>query len=470
MKKTEMSLWKRLKKYDKTAIPMHMPGHKRNTALLGKALPYSVDITEIDGFDNLHDMCGILKETATLASSLYGSLFTFPLINGTSCGILAAIHTLCPFGGHILMARNCHKSVYNAVALRRLTPHYLLPEKDEFGIFQKISPLAVKEALEKTPSISLVVLTSPTYEGVVSDVAGIADVCRAHGVRLLIDAAHGAHLGFSPNGLASPVSCGADVVVMSLHKTMPALTQTALLHICSEEVSKKAIAEALSIYETSSPSYVLLSSVDRCLRLIAKKKKTLFQTYEMRLSRFYKKTKSLQKLSVVRYDDAGKIVVSTKNANITATSLAAVLRKQYHIEVEMVGNEYLLAMTSICDKEKHINAFARALLKIDRKLSCPPKTKNQTADTTPPLPEMVAPPHTAMQKANLCVSLEDAIGQESAEYIWAYPPGIPLIVPGERVSPALIKEIRSLRQQGISLKSTNGQVENSIYITKETKL
>lgn len=280
MEQNETSLIDRLTEYCDTAIPMHMPGHKRNAALLGNTLPYGIDITEIDGFDNLHDMQGVLKNIAERVARLYGAKYSFPLVGGSTAGILAAIHAMVPFGAHVLMARNCHKAVYNGVALRGLFPHYLLSAEDENGIVQKISPESVEKALQDNPEIKLVIITSPTYEGVVSDTEEIARICHNHGAVLLVDAAHGAHFGFSPDFPRSACACGADVVVMSLHKTLPALTQTALLHICSDRISAEKFARSLAIYETSSPSYVLLSSIDVCLRMLEKDSKHLFSEYE----------------------------------------------------------------------------------------------------------------------------------------------------------------------------------------------
>lgn len=156
---TDKSLLSRLSEYDRVA--MHMPGHKRRKDLLCSGLPYHLDITEVSGFDNLHDMRGILKETAEMAAELYGSKYAFPLINGSTCGILAAIMAFCPFGSHALLARNCHKSVYNAISLFGITPHYLTPETDKLGVCGKISPKAVKNALENNSEISMVVIASP---------------------------------------------------------------------------------------------------------------------------------------------------------------------------------------------------------------------------------------------------------------------------------------------------------------------
>lgn len=499
MKQTNHSLHKRLMKYNRTAIPMHMPGHKRNTALLGKTFPYTTDITEIHGFDNLHDMQGVLKETADLASLVYGAKASFPLVNGTTCGILAAIHALAPTESTVLMARNCHKSVYNAVALRNLTPHYICPKTDELGVFGKILPAEIENMLKNTPDCALVIITSPTYEGVISDVSAIANVCHQYGALLLVDSAHSAHLGIPANTVtdvtktpdfatnsgaavtqigasATPffpavTDSGADVVVMSLHKTMPALTQTALLHIGSDRVDETAIKDALSIYETASPSYVLLSSIDQCLRMCMDKGDALFSAFSRNLHYFYKKTEGLKHLRIVPYDDKSKIIISTKNTHLSGPELADILRKQYRIETEMAGRGYVLAMATVCDTKRSLRALARALIAIDKTIPLAKKTGENSALQTEKscaflIPEMVQPPASALEQAGEWMLLENASGRVCLDYIFAYPPGIPLVCPGEILSQELIDLLASFGQAGITLKSTKG-LNNHIWVKKE---
>lgn len=466
MQPTDKSLLDRLTEYNERHIPMHMPGHKRNTKLLSDRLPYGLDITEIDGFDNLHDMQGVLKDTAKLAARLYGAKHSFPLVGGSSCGILSAIHALAPAGSHVLMSRGSHKSVYNAVDLMGLVPHYLTADTDRYGIGQKITSEAVEEALRKQDDISLVILTSPTYEGVISDIKGISSICKKHGAHLLVDAAHGAHFGFSPHFADSAIKDGADVVVMSLHKTMPSLTQTALLHICSDRVDSAKIAESLAIFETSSPSYVLLSSIDACLRFIDKHGEALFSEFHRNLTAFYRQTDTLKKLSVIHYDDESKIIISTKNTALTGADLAALLRQDFRIETEMACADYVLAMTSICDKKESFALLAKALKEIDN--TAPLQRENEFCFSgTFSLPEQRSTPKAARKKEGEPVALSEACGRECLEYVFAYPPGVPLIVPGEIVSHEFLQVLQALKQAKVDLKSTKGQIsENQLYIAK----
>ena len=248
--------------------PFHMPGHKR--AFLPFANPYAIDITEIEGFDNLHHATGILQEAQQKAADLYGAKKTYYLVNGSTCGLLAAISAAVPRGEKILMARNCHKAVYHAMYLRQLVPVYLYPEDTAYGIQGQVTPQMVQKQLKQTPDIRAVVITSPTYDGVVSDIKNIADTVHAYGIPLIVDEAHGAHFGFSPEFPENATRLGADAVIMSVHKTLPAFTQTALLHLCSDRIAEKKVAQFLGIYETSSPSYLLMAGIEKSLQIIEK--------------------------------------------------------------------------------------------------------------------------------------------------------------------------------------------------------
>lgn len=456
---TKKSLFKRLTEYNRTRIPMHMPGHKRNTSLLGNKLPYGIDITEVDGFDNLHELEGVLKETAERFSELYGAKETFPLVGGSTCGILSAMHALTTSGDHVLMSRGSHKSVYHGVELLALTPHYLVPETDDLGIFGEILPAQVEKAFSETPEIKLVIITSPTYEGVVSNISEIAEICHQNSAFLLVDAAHGAHFGFSDAFPENAVKNGADVVVMSLHKTLPALTQTALLAVCTERVNAREIQNSLSIFESSSPSYVLLSSIDECAHFIEETGKEKLENFSANLHAFYEKAKKLKALSVLHYEDISKIIISTKNASISGFALAEKLRTKFSIETEMASEHFVLAMATICDKKKHFEKLLHALLSIDKSLHF---EENATNSKPFPLPKMLSTPHEARKEEGEFVSLENAVGRKCLEYIWHFPPGIPFICPGEEIN----EELVALMKRATPKSSSGKLLENKIYVVK----
>jgi len=362
---------------DSDVYPMHMPGHKRNKNFMPPGLPCDIDITEIYGFDDLHNPQGLLLETSKLAAELYGSREAFMLINGTTAGILAAIGAHTERGDKILATDNCHVAIPNAAMLFGLELEYITSRIDEnSGIPCSVSPFAIEAALKQNTDIKLVVITSPTYEGVVSDIASIAPVVHNFGALLLVDSAHGAHLGFSDAFPQSAVSLGSDIVVVSLHKTLPALTQCSLLHACSERTDIAKLKRMLSVLQTSSPSYLLMASIDHCLRLLKSEKEKLFLNYKGNLSAFYANTKNLENLFVfhIRPDtqsdaffnhDPGKIVVITKKAAISGLFLADTLRAKYKIEVERVCGNYIIALTSICDSQAGFFRLADALHEID---------------------------------------------------------------------------------------------------------
>ena len=364
-----------LKTYaDSDCLPMHMPGHKRRMGEMGN--PFFIDITEIDGFDDLHNAKGILKEAQQRAANVYHSEETHYLINGSTAGVLSAVSALVSFGGKILLARNSHKSAYHAALLRGLKIHYLYPQSiEKWGINGEILPSDVDNILQKEPDIEAVMLTSPTYDGVVSEVREIAKIAHHYGVPLIVDAAHGAHFPFSSYFPEDAVSAGADVVIHSLHKTLPSLTQTAILHLNGNRIDKEKIRNYLSIYQTSSPSYVLMASIDTCIKWAAEHRDA-FESFCKRLDGLLDSLRKMHSLTLIEVPrmDATKVLISVQGLSINGLELAKILRTTYHIEVEMACSSYLCAITTVADREEDLHRLQTALLSIDKSLS---KTKTK---------------------------------------------------------------------------------------------
>lgn len=439
----------------KKKLPMHMPGHKRSAAKFPYLVPLCAeqDVTEITGFDNLHDANGILKESQKKAAALRGADRAFFLINGSTCGILAAITACVPFGGKILMARNCHKSVYNAAELIHADSIYLTPEYEPItGSCGCILPQSVSEAIQQHPDVSLVIITSPTYEGIVSDVAQICEIAHAADIPVLVDAAHGAHFGF-PGFPVSAVSCGADVVVESLHKTLASLTQTAVCYVAGSIVNSERIAKKLSVFETSSPSYPLLASIDGCINMLSVNSEPLFREWNDALTKFYNSAQELKNIHILKNDgrsffdfDRSKIVMTCKKCS--GKELFSLLQDA-GIECEMSSAAYCLAMTGIGDTDESLSQLLDALLQIDGKLygSFTPFR------LYPHLPKKVLPPYIAVDKPSEYVPISQASGRICADYLWAYPPGIPIAVPGELISRACAETLAAYENAGIELKS-----------------
>ncbi len=471
-----MDLLETLRHYhDSGACPMHMPGHKR--ADLGGELPWRLDITEIDGFDNLHDAQGILKESMDRAARLYGSDRAFFLVNGSTCGILAGICAAARPGDTVLLPRGCHKSVYHALELRDLVPVYLpVPVDPGTGAAASLPPETVAEALAEHPEAKLLIITSPTYEGVVSDIASIVALAHGAGVPVLVDEAHGAHLDFSPAFSGGAVAAGADIVIQSLHKTLPSLTQTALAHWNRGLVDGEELARQLAVFETSSPSYLLMGSMDRCVRLLEERGGELFAAYEEHLAAFDEAIRGLRHLRVLCHGgdslqdhpgffafDPGKLVLCTRGTSLTGPGLMDMLRKTYRIELEMALENYALAMTSICDTRESLLRLAGALREIDSQLTEAPAAR---AAGPLPLPPRRMGMLEARRREGALLPLDAAIGHVSGGMVWAYPPGVPLLVPGEEVTAELCQTLRQMEMGGIVLHGEKCDPPRTVWTVK----
>ena len=442
-------LFEKLKKIKKT--PMHMPGHKRN----GKAFPYlkgfaHIDITEIKDFDNLHNPSGILKASMDYAAQKRGADAAFYLVNGTTCGILAAICAVLDKGDKVIMARNCHKSVYNGIELAGAEPIFVYPEfNNKYGISGSVNPLDVALKMEENPDTKLIIITSPTYEGVISDIAEICRLAHKKNIPVLVDSAHGAHLGFS--GFSeSAVKLGADICVESLHKTLPSLTQTAVCYICRNLVSKDKFAEKLAVFETSSPSYILLSSIDGCINFINEQGHGIFEKWNKNLDFFYEKTSKLKNIEIIRggegfFDfDRSKIVIFPKNQS--GAELAKTLRNE-DIEPEMVAPHYVICMTGAGDTKRSLKRLANAIYKADKtvKYSIRPNIFAEFGESTN------VSFNSALKREKVFCKMKVAEDKISAGYIWVYPPGVPVLVPGEKISQKLIESLAGFQKNGAEL-------------------
>lgn len=448
--------------------PMHMPGHKRNEKFLKMVNPYTIDITEVDGFDDLHAPEEIILEAMEKGKNLYKSCQCFLLVNGSTCGILSAICACVPKGGKLIAARNCHKSVYNAIALTECESVFIMPETDnQNGICYGITAAQVEKALLENPDASAVIITSPTYEGVVSDIEKISEVTRKYCVPLIIDEAHGAHFGFSPLFPESAVSKGADIVIQSLHKTLPSFTQSAVLHICTEFGGKFPVQRYLSIFQSSSPSYILMAGIDRCFDILQNDGAKLFELYENRLKKFYSSMKKLKVIKILPEEypkgfirDMGKIVIDLSSSSLTGGEFSQLLLKKYKIQLEMASSCYAIAMTSICDTDEGFERLKEALIEIDSLLS-----KSENTRHFSPLPEKtetVIKISEALSASSRDIPISEADGKISGEFIYAYPPGIPIIAPGERFTHKVLRSIDELLSCDVAVKGSSGAFKGSV--------
>ena len=516
-------LYKELENYGNSDFyPFHMPGHKRNKACVEGDFPIERDITEIDGFDDLHHSEGILLEAQNALSRLYGTKKSFFSVNGSTAGLLAAISASVKKGGQILTARNCHKAVYHAIYLRDLVPTYIYPQSDsDLGINGAISVSRVERCLEENPDIEAVLITSPTYDGVVSDVRRIAEVAHSYGIPLIVDEAHGAHFRFSDYFPASAVDLGADVVIQSFHKTLPVMTQTAVLHLCSDRVSEKLIRRFLGIYETSSPSYILMSSLDACVAKLEKDSGRMFDEFTKNLEAARKQLGCCKYIQLFQapgeasgekeeqsktdlFDyDRSKLILSTVHSTLNGPELSRILRENYHLEVEMTTENYVLALAAVGDTREGFSRLCKAVEEIDRQEA--QKAENPVENTADecnagkedcskcnseackgcemeerakerkngdctckcgPMKQLMSISKAMEAPTQMCL-LEESIGKISAEFVYLYPPGIPIIVPGEQITGLFTRNVRRYKEQGLNLYGLCGENEESICVVKE---
>ena len=566
MRKEDL-LISRLKRYAKSdACPFHMPGHKRQSEDGMRAEfpnPFAIDITEIDGFDNLHHPEGILRESMEWASGVYKTAKTWYLVNGSSCGILSAVSACVHPGGRILISRNCHKSAYHGVILNQLKTDYVYPQILS-GLWIQGGILAddVEKMLKKNSDTEAVLIVSPTYDGMVSDVQAIADVVHRYGLPLIVDEAHGAHFPFGGEEFpASAIDCGADLVIQSLHKTLPSLTQTAVLHLTREgekRVDLGRLERYLQIYQTSSPSYVMMASIESCIYEMEQSGRKQMDDFSRRLRCVYSRLEHLKHLKPVLvckllkngvegrregqkaestecgangrscslksragiYDmDPAKIVVScggcvkiventfeneaqdcaqrrcgedesqkiekrVSREKMTGEILGDWLRKEYHIEMEMCGADYVVSITTFSDSMENLDRLCTAFEEIDRKIeiTCSEfeEKESESADQKEmelgaefdlrkkwEIPEICMTPAKAVDAPWEELPLEACEERISGEFVYLYPPGIPIIAPGEKIKREMLQQIFYYKKIGLPVQGMADKEANILRVCAE---
>lgn len=461
------TIYEQLRGYgDSDYYGFHMPGHKRNIERFDAGLPYGIDITEIDGFDDLHHAEGILKEAEERAARLYHADETHFLVNGSTVGILSAILGTTNTGDKILVSRNCHKSVYHAIFMNELEPVYVYPEYEkELQINGKVSYESIKALLEKHSDVKAVMLVSPTYDGVVSDIENIAKLVHEYKIPLIVDEAHGAHFGFHEGFPQNSNEKGADIVIHSVHKTLPAMTQTALVHLNGAIVNRESVRNYLHMLQSSSPSYVLMASIDYCMEVLEKDGEKLFQQYYENIQKLRKELEVLRHLQIVKTEefDLSKFIISVKNADITSKELSQILLEKYHLQMEMTAGSYVLAMTTIGDTEEGLDRLREALIEIDSLLG---ERKQDSIDLElPHLPMAARSAEVLNGKGEISyIDWKESEGKIAAEYAYIYPPGIPFIVPGERITKEAADCLEKYEKLGFEIEGIH--VEKHIGVWK----
>ena len=386
------------------------------------------------------------------------------------------------------MSRNCHKAAYHGVFLNRLRVEYIYPQIiEEFGIQGGLVPEDVEQVLKTDHDIQAVLVVSPTYDGIVSDVEKIVEICHGCGIPLIVDEAHGAHFRYHKGFPVSALVLGADVVIQSLHKTLPAFTQTSILHVKGDLVDRERLEHYLQIFQSSSPSYLFMAGMERCLRFMEESKGTeegmtggrsMMDQFYHRLVKLRKELGAMKHLRLLEEDQKGKngvydldiskVIISTRGTGINGEELGEWLRREYHLEMEMCAAEYVTAITTVMDTEEGLRRLRNALLEIDGKLSDRVESqdcgkKNQRYELKP---ETVMSIADGWEQADKKISLEDSVGRISGEYIYLYPPGIPFVVPGEKISQEVVDLVKRYQKCGYSVQGMADQNCKEIRVVR----
>lgn len=470
---------------EKNLLPLHMPGHQRKVEM-GTALPYAYDYTEVEELDNLHAPEGILQEAMNRTAAYYGCSDCFYLVNGSSSGLQAGIFTLLEEGDEVVVARNCHRSVFYALSLRKAKIHFLLPEFwEDFSCFGSVSLKEVERLLREFPKSKALIFTSPSYEGVVSDVEVIARLCHENGLSLLVDEAHGAH--FSPKrGTSFPesaISLGADLVVQSPHKTLCSLTQSAWILGNGQGYSREKLSFYLSVFQTTSPSYPLMLSLEKATTLLETEGEALFSHWKEVMESFREKARTLSYFTFLWEKEEACFAMDCTKIFLRARGipklrlgkdLAKLLREDYGIESEMHSGENLLLMTGPFISKEDLERLFQALKDIERRFGEEKGKPLRSKLLSSALYQISVAENTLQISEGLKegeeLNLRDGEGRICLEYLSLYPPGIPLLFPGEKLTAEKIQGIEALEKEGIELQySRHRQGESGKIIFQKDK-
>lgn len=447
-----------LKKYvEEGNISFHTPGHKGKNTLIdwGQYIP-RIDLTEVEGLDNLQDPDGIILESQKLASDTFKSKATFYSVNGTTGSIYIALGAITNPGDKVLIQRNSHKSVYNGIILNRLIPRYIYPNYNKKNkIVTGINPHDVETILKRDKDIKAVVITYPSYYGVCSPVKSIAEIVHRYNRILLVDEAHGSHLMFSEKLPISSIEAGSDIVVQSTHKTLPSFTQTSMIHVVSDRVDIEKLKSMLNLYQTTSPSYMFMASLDIVRAYMEREGVDKLREHIENLNEIVKDLKEIDRVSIFTGDeedctiedfDMTKVLINIKG--IRGTTLEKILRNKYHIQLEMSDYYYGLLLTTLMNTKGDLDLFKKAIEEI---VSLESYEDMRQIDFGMIEPVVELPIGEAFYREKQVVELEKAIGKISADYIIPYPPGIPIVIPGEVITYEIYKEVLNLSQNGVEI-------------------
>ncbi len=455
---------------EEDSVSFHFPGHKgRKTNIDWERLMPMIDTTETIGMDNLLEPTGIIKESQVEASKVYNSKYTIYGVNGSTGSNYIALSAITNKGDKILVQRNCHKSVYNSMILNDLEPVYIYPNYNSFyESTTGVDPENVRKALEEHSDIKAVILTSPNYYGICSDIKTIAQIVHEKNIILVVDEAHGPHLPFSDQYPESAIVSGADIVIHSTHKTLPSLTQTSLIHVCSDRVDINKLRDRYQLYTTTSPSYLFTLSNEMSVAFMNEEgRKRLDDNYDYLLD-VRKRLEDIDGVTVLEKDERDETIFDLDKSRILidmrgykGAELKSILYKDFNIRMEMNDYYSALAMSTVMNTKEDFEALISAMESISSREVRKP-IRDLTIDM--PRPKVVMRPSEAYFGKKKLVDLKDSIGRIVATPIIPYPPGVPLLATGEEVTKEVYEFMLFLLENDINLVNLSEEKKKIVVV------
>ena len=461
----KMPVVKALKEFvEKEPAYFCVPGHRFGKGVSEKWVSKDAreilrfDLTEATGLDDLHQPSGVIREAQGLMSQLFHARKSFFLVNGTTCGNQAMMLSTVNAGDKILVPRNAHKSILAGLVLSGATPVYVMPRWNEkWGIWGGVSPAEVEKILKEQRDIKGVFVVSPSYYGVVDKVAEISTICKKYNCLCMVDEAHGAHLYFAEDLPKGALTQGADMCVQSFHKVAGSLTQSSVLHVNSDKVNTSLLQNNLQMLQSSSPSYLLMASLDAARHELSQNGKEmcdkvllLAQYARSEISQI-KGIRCMGKEEVGKYEiadiDLTKVVITAMDLGISGFTLKEMLTRDYGVEVELADNHNILAVLTFANSKAEVKRLVDALAEIAKGSKVKDKVQSNEVAAWP-APEMKLTPREAQFSKVKIVAWQDAVGKVAAEEVTPYPPGIPIVNRGELISQEVWDCIERLRRAG----------------------
>ncbi|MCR4767442.1 MAG: aminotransferase class I/II-fold pyridoxal phosphate-dependent enzyme [Saccharofermentans sp.] len=474
---TRAPIYEALEKFrEMRVVPFDVPGHKHGkgnpelTAFLGEKC-VGVDVNSMKPLDNLCHPISVIRDAELLAADAFGAKHAFLMVGGTTSSVQSMVLSCCKHGDKIILPRNVHRSVINSLVLCGAIPVYVNPEVDHrLGISLGMSRDQVKKAIDSNPDAVAVLVNNPTYYGICSDLRGIVKMAHDAGMLCLADEAHGTHFYFGENMPVSAMKAGADMAAVSMHKSGGSLTQSSLLLI-GENVSERHVRQIINLTQTTSGSYLLMSSLDISRRNLALRGKEVFRkVVEMAeyareeinaVGGYYAYGREMINGDSIFDFDPTKLSVHTRDIGLAGIEVYDILRDEYDIQIEFgdIGN--ILAYLSIGDRVQEIERLVSALAEIKRRYKKDPAglLSQEYID-----PVVVCSPQSAFYSQKKSVPLEKSAGQVCSEFVMCYPPGIPILAPGERITENIIEYIQYAKAKGCSMTGSEDPDINNINV------